>query len=445
MRSVAKYVLLVALIVGVGTWTVTRGQTGNGPGALDTSFGTGGVATVPTLTGVFDHIAVQKLNNEDRVVALKAQTEWAITRLLDNGASDPTFGTGGIVQRTSRFGSVYAWGGIVAQSDNKLVVVGTVPTSKNTTAIAVSRYMPNGQFDTSFGDGGTTFLARLTNFNIAGGNTVLQSDGKIVVTGSRAEGDGTYSTQVIRLETSGALDTSFGSGGVATLAGAGIPSSPALQLVQNPDGVLEERLVVATAVPHGSLPTQTWSASLLRLTPGGSLDATFGDSGVATIPVPEAQMPSLNHLAVDSSNRIVAVGSYRPGGASTDRHILAVRYLGDGTPDTDFAVGGMLVQDGLVGDHQLVRVAVHQNGTILAVGCKGSSGNFAVLTWRFVDSGAPDSSFGVDGMATTQMRVGSWGGLAFVRGSSRFVIGGGAWVGAKGRLKLVPALGRFLY
>jgi hypothetical protein len=43
------------------------------------------------------------------------------------------------------------------------------------------------------------------------------------------------------------------------------------------------------------------------------------------------------------------------------------------------------------------------------------------------------------------MRVGSPGGLAFVRGSSRFVVGFGTSVGAKGRLKLIPAVGRFLY
>jgi uncharacterized delta-60 repeat protein len=303
--------------------------------------------------------------------------------------------------------------------------------------------MPNGQYDTNFGDAGnpgTTFLPYLY-LNLPGGNTVLQSDGKIVVAGHVPQGDGTWNTRVIRLEANGVLDGSFGAGGVATIAGAGMSKSLAVQLVQNSDDVLEERIVVATAVPHGS---GLWTASLLRLTPGGSLDTTFAESGVADIAIPGAQETSLNHLTIDGSGRIVAVGSFR-WSATTERDILAVRYLSSGTPDLGFADSGTLRQDWLVGDHQLVRAAVHQNGTILAVGCKGASSNFAVLTWRFTDNGAPDPAFGSGGMATTGMRVGSWGGLAFVRDSSRFVAGGGAWVVMKRRTTLVAALGRFFY
>jgi uncharacterized delta-60 repeat protein len=442
MHRMLKYVALAAIMVLAGTWTVTHGQTGNSPGSLDTSFRSGGVATAPTLTGVFDHIAVQRFDNgEERVVALKSQVQWTMARFLDNGALDTTFGTGGIVERTSRFGTVYAWGGIVAQPDNKLVVVGHVPTSKSTLALAVSRYMPNGQYDTNFGNGGTTFIPNM-NLTQTKEVTILQSDGKILVAGHVFRGNDTYDTQVIRLNADdGALDESFGSGGVATVAGAGMAGPLALQLLQNAGGV-EERIVVATSVPHGS-PTPTWTASLLCLTPDGSLDTAFGESGVVTTAIPGARDTFLGHVVIDGSHRIVAVGVLRLSGG-TENDILAVRYLENGTPDPDFADHGTLRQDWLVGHHTLSSVAVHPNGTILAAGYTYAS-TYTLTTWRFTDSGAPDPSFGVDGMATTGMRVGSPGGLAFVRGSSRFVVGFGTSVGAKGRLKLIPAVGRFLY
>jgi uncharacterized delta-60 repeat protein len=446
MHRMLKFGALTAIVLVAGTWTVTQGQTGGDPGTLDTSFGTGGVATAPNLSGTFDHIAVQRFSNgEERVVALKSQVEWTMARFLGNGALDTTFGTGGIVQRTSGLGTVYAWGGIVAQPDNKLVAVGHVPTSKDTLALAVCRYMPNGQYDTSFGKGGTTFLPYLS---LAQDDevTILDTDGRILVAGHVSRGNGTYDTQVIRLNAAGVLDASFGSGGVATLAGAGMAGSLALQRVQIADGVAEERIVVATSVPHGSGPTPpTWTASLRRLTAGGSLDDSFGElsGGVVDVAVPGARDTILQHVVIDGSNRVVAVGLFRLSGG-TENDILAVRYLENGTPDPDFADHGTLRQDWLVGHHTLSRVAVHPNGTILAAGYTYAS-TYTLTTWRFTDSGAPDVSFGVNGMVTTAMRVGSPGDLAFVRGSTRFVVGFGTSVGAKGRLKLIPAVGRFLY
>ena len=44
MPRVLKFGALTAIVLVAGTWTATHGQTGNRPGSLDTSFGTGGVA-----------------------------------------------------------------------------------------------------------------------------------------------------------------------------------------------------------------------------------------------------------------------------------------------------------------------------------------------------------------------------------------------------------------
>jgi uncharacterized delta-60 repeat protein len=92
---------------------------------------------------------------------------------------------------------------IALQPDGKIVVVGETAT---TNELAVFRYLPNGQPDTTFdGDGKAIFPDMFL-----AGDVAIQSDAKIVVAGFR---NNTKGFQLARLTREGALDPSFGQGG----------------------------------------------------------------------------------------------------------------------------------------------------------------------------------------------------------------------------------------
>jgi uncharacterized delta-60 repeat protein len=85
----------------------------------------------------------------------------------------------------------------------------------NTTPWLVRRYNTDGTLDSTFGNGGTLLTGGpLTNY---AWDPVVQPDGKIVVTGSANKGQ--YPNQaVVRYNTDGSLDNTFGSGGIVTTA-----------------------------------------------------------------------------------------------------------------------------------------------------------------------------------------------------------------------------------
>src|SRR5215813_12536747 len=96
------------------------------------------------------------------------------------GTLDPTFGTGGRV--TTFFGGDGLNGddahAAVVQKDGKLVVGGSTTNLDDTTDFGLVRYNSNGTLDSTFGTGGkvkTTFA----DFDYVGA-VALQSDGKIV-------------------------------------------------------------------------------------------------------------------------------------------------------------------------------------------------------------------------------------------------------------------------
>src|SRR5690242_10721081 len=79
-----------------------------------------------------------------------------------DGDLDPTFGVGGLV--TTDFGNPGDSGrGVAIQSDDKIIVVGSMFSNDTSIDFVVARYNPDGSLDSNFGVGGRV----TTNF---GGN-----------------------------------------------------------------------------------------------------------------------------------------------------------------------------------------------------------------------------------------------------------------------------------
>jgi uncharacterized delta-60 repeat protein len=94
----------------------------------------------------------------------------------------------------------------------------------------------------------------------AGLALALQPDGRILLTGN-AVVNGTRVVATVRFNTDGSLDGSFGSGGISEFAGTGAQA------------IAMEGSNIVLAGP---------GATAVRLTPGGALDTTFGNRGLAS-------------------------------------------------------------------------------------------------------------------------------------------------------------------
>jgi uncharacterized delta-60 repeat protein len=149
-------------------------------GSLDTSFSADGIQT--TDFGGFDlgnDVAVQDADN--KIVAVgRSGSQFALARYDTNGDPDLTF-TGDGKQTTGFAGTADAEG-VAIQADGKILAFGSAVPSAHHADFALARYTTFGELDLGFsGDGKQTtdLLGNDTGWDLA-----LQSNGRIVVTGS---------------------------------------------------------------------------------------------------------------------------------------------------------------------------------------------------------------------------------------------------------------------
>ena len=198
-------------------------------GDPDPTFGTNGVVTTSISAYSEAYAVVQQADGKIVAggqvadeVTFSARTDALLVRYGPDGTLDATFGTGGIVRTDvvpagpgSRFEEV------LQQPGGRLVGVGTVSAYSTTGGdIALVRYEADGSVDPSFGSGGivVTDVAGRADRAVA---AAIQTDGRIVVAGSTRAGVSDSDFLVLRYDSDGAPDPTFGTGGVVQLDLAG--------------------------------------------------------------------------------------------------------------------------------------------------------------------------------------------------------------------------------
>jgi uncharacterized delta-60 repeat protein len=262
-------------------------------GSIDTSFGTNGVVTTDILGGA-DTVTGLALQPDGKIVAAgTAETgstsDFALVRYNADGSIDSTFGTNGKVTTSLGSGDSVA-SALVRQPDGKLVVAGYTGSDANT-EIALARYDANGSLDPSFGSGGEVTTS---NGSASVANALaLQADGKIV-----AAGMADSANALVRYNTDGTLDTSFGDGGFAEGGAADTVYALAVQA----DGRI---LAAGQAVSGGHN-----VFALTRYAADGSPDLTFGtdDKGGTTAAFGSGDA-NADAMALQPDGRIVVAGT----------------------------------------------------------------------------------------------------------------------------------------
>lgn len=184
----------------------------NPNGTIDTTFGSGGIVSTSFGSGNFVGVSIA-IQSDGKIVMggfckNPVDNDFALVRYNYNGSLDNTFGVGGIVTSdilNDDYGSAVA-----IQNDGKILLIGYSNNGSNKD-ISLARYNTDGSFDSSFGSGGKviTDINGSDNYAYA---TAIQSNGKIIVGGY----SGLYPNNdfaVIRYNSNGSLDNTFGSSG----------------------------------------------------------------------------------------------------------------------------------------------------------------------------------------------------------------------------------------
>ena len=387
------------------------------PGDLDTTFGaTGKVTTSIGSNNDFgESVAVQ---SDGKIVVAGPSffnannNEFAVVRYNVNGSLDTSFnGTGKV---TTRFGGNSSAHGVVVQSDEKIVVAGTYENGSNTD-FGVVRYNTDGSLDTTFG--GTGKVATDIAGNGENGTCVaLQSDGKIVVAGFTYNGSN-QDIALVRYNANGSLDTSFnGNGKVTTAVGSG--NDYAASVAVQTDG----KVVVAGYSFSGA----TVVVAVVRYNANGSLDATFNGTGKVTTIFGSGGNDQARSVTLQSDGKIVIAGSSSNG---SDGDFAVLRYNTDGSLDTTFNGSGKVTTAIGIGDDQAFGVTVQGDGKIVAAGY-GNNNQFAVA--RYNPDGSLDVAFNGTGKVTTAIGSGSRSGPSVaIQSNHKIVIAGGCNNGSK--------------
>jgi uncharacterized delta-60 repeat protein len=304
------------------------------------------------------------------------------------GDLDPAFGTGGII--ATKVGGPYAMEtgrDVLVQPDGRIVAVGGVVDSPDFPMLLV-RYESDGTLDPSFGTGGVaTWSGPISEARAA----ALQPDGKIVAAGM--VGVGTFG--LVRFGAVGSVDPSFGSAGVVTTL---VSSTGALlyAMTLQPDG----KILVA-----GTTEDQTgYRFVVVRYDASGALDHTFGSDGVVTTAF---EASSFTHdealaMALGPDGTIVLGGDTYQNG---DTHFALARYMSDGTLDPTFGVGGRVVTDlgGSAYGGSIRGLDRQADGKVVAVGLANPNGGYDIALVRYLVDGSVDASFGNGGYVTTDL------------------------------------------
>ena len=290
---------------GVSTFEVTRFTSS---GTLDPTFGSDGVVTT-TFPGASDGAAADAVLVEpdgDILVGGQASvpgttrnepviTEGALALYSSSGALEGSFGSGGIVQSTSSIGDI-ANLGIDASGD-----IFVLP--------AHAEFSPSGQLDSS-----VTAEAIVTSSQ--GGDNAFLPNGQSVSATSVSVAKHNTDVQATLFNANGTVDSAFDNPPFtytgAELAGFQSPGAVAVQ----PNG----QIVIA-----GSSFKDTSVFGLARLDTNGSLDGTFGSTGVLTTSFQGDD--GATAVLIQPNGDIVAVG-FSENNTTGVTDIAVARYIG---------------------------------------------------------------------------------------------------------------------
>ena len=278
----------------------------------------------------------------------------------------------------------------------KTVVLATIAIMVGSSFIGTAR-ADAGDLDTSFDLDGIV----ITDFGYStyAAAAAIQADGKTLVAGEGYPNSSADFT-LVRYNTDGKLDQSFGTGGKVTTDFGGYDSCRAMAI--RPDG----RIILAGITNPGA--GFNYNIALARYKVDGSLDTSFGMGGMAVFDL--LSQVSIFDVELQSDGRIVVAGFITFDSSLPAVDFFVARFTSSGSPDLSFGGGdGFESTDFFNPRDYAFSLVIQPDGKIVVAGGTndefgGSYGylNFDYCMARYNADGSLDTSFGTGGRVVTE-------------------------------------------
>ena len=355
---------------------------------LDPTFGNNGI--VDTDINENNDVARSVILQPDGKIVVGGYTSngikdlFCLVRYLPDGSLDMGFGSNGKV--LSAFTSTSVGSVLALQEDGKILLSGHA-WSGSENQFAMMRYLSNGSPDSTFGVHGQV-QAGFTMKNAISRAMTIQPDGKIILAGNTYSETSDFDNfSLIRFLTDGSIDNNFGSSGKVEIGIGEFTRDWINSIALEPSGK-----IIAAGYSQDQF-------ALVRLHIDGSLDASFGNSGIVTTSFGGATNSLINDVVVQADGKIVAAGRVIDG---TGQHGMA-RYESDGSLDPTFATNGKF--SSFLGEDKAggASILVQSDGKLLVGGSFLKDSIFQYYVVRHQTDGEIDESFGNEGLIYTKV------------------------------------------
>ena len=332
-----------------------------------------------------------------------------VSRIKTNGTPDSSFGINGDVVGTldSNYSTLEA---VKICPDGKIITLGYQASG----IIIMSRYFPDGRIDSSLNLDGILKL----DFSATSPTIIvaeIQDDGKILLAGNQSSQQSS-GFLIIRLNSDGSTDNSFGSSGLVHTIFSEHISNPDNGIFYRDNAIISDLVIqkdgkiLAVGTETSSLNDFNGdSIAIARYNPDGNLDTTFNKNGKLTFNPPNINSPAANtYGAVANSVALQTDGKIIVGGSFQYTQVLGRWFYGDfalirlqsnGTLDSSFNGSGFKdIGSGGLGTNS--KIALQSDGKIILGGTTGDidhTSYFRILLTRINNDGGIDVNFGQGG------------------------------------------------
>ena len=322
-------------------------------------------------------------------------------------ALDTSFGTDGVLAANVNAAGHDRFISVASAADGSVFASGFTDVGDGDHAFVVSKYTAAGALDESYGDGGTAIV----NVVEGGGDAevarglVVAEDGSVTVSGpadhdpAAVEPDNEDAdAAVVRLDPSGALDATFGDGGIAIFDfGAGKAVDEETYLADNAWGLAarDGGYVLFASSPNQEADRADSDFVIAGLTDTGALDTAFGTDGLVVVDL-DATIDNARNVKVDDQGRVLAVGYARTDGIVSP---VLIRLTPEGALDETFGEGGVANHIVLDSVTEAYNVAFQGDAYVMSgYGRSAEDETVDQVTYRFTADGAWDETFGDGGV-----------------------------------------------
>lgn len=288
----------------------------------------------------------------------------------------------------------YSSTGMIIQSDGKILITGHFTTYNGVARPSIMRINPNGTLDLTFNPG--------TGTNMRLYAVGMQSDGKFIIGGEFSNYNGAARAGIARVNADGSHDATFNPG---TGVEGSFFSKSISSLVLQGDG----KIVIA-----GNFTGYNGTAvnRIARVNTNGTLDATF-NSGTGAEGSINGGNSVLNAVTMQSDGKFIIVGDFTTYNGVSRRGIARVNT--DGSLDLTFDPGSGLAWG------YISTSAIQTDGKIIAGGNFGGyNGTAATMLTRLNTDGSVDATFNQGGTGLNNAPS-----VINIQPDGRILIGGG--------------------